>query len=244
MSNLLQAELLKLRTTRTFLALAGAAVAVSLLLSVLVSALSSDISEQDARDIVTFDFTGLFILVLGAIGMTGEWRHRTITSAFLAAPDRARFLIAKLLAYAAAGAVMSLVVSVAVMIVSMVILSSQGEPTISFSDALDVLWRNLLIAALFGALGVAVGAVLRTQVLAIVGLLLALFIVEPTLAAVAPDVARFGPLLGAPASLYPDTFVGGDDEVLSPVLGVLVELAWIASLSALGALLLNKRDLT
>lgn len=243
MSALLNAELLKLRTTRTFVALAASALAFSLLLAVLVSALSNGLTEEEARDIVTFDLTGLFVLVLGAIGMTGEWRHRTITSAFLAAPDRARFLLAKLLAYAAAGAVLSLVVTLVVAIVSTVILSSRGEETIAFADVLDVLWRNLVIAALFGALGVAIGSVVRVQVAAIVGIIVFGFIIEPVLSAVVPEVERFGPFLGAPGALFPDMFEG-DIDVLSPVAGILVELGWIAAFAGLGAFMLRRRDLT
>ena len=40
--------------------------------------------------------------------MAGEWRHRTITSTVLAAPDRLRLLTAKTLSYAVAGVVLSL----------------------------------------------------------------------------------------------------------------------------------------
>ena len=56
------------------------------------------------RELFTADFSGLFILLLGVIGMAGEWRHRTITSTVLAAPDRLRLLAAKILSYAVAGA--------------------------------------------------------------------------------------------------------------------------------------------
>ena len=47
------------------------------------------------RELFTADFSGLFILLLGVMGMAGEWRHRTITSSVLAAPDRLRLLAAK-----------------------------------------------------------------------------------------------------------------------------------------------------
>ena len=46
--------------------------------------------------------SGLFILLLGVIGMTGEWRHRTIASTVLAAPGRALLLAAKVISYAVA----------------------------------------------------------------------------------------------------------------------------------------------
>src|ERR1019366_5468384 len=43
------------------------------------------------------------IVILGAIAMTGEWRHRTITGSVLAAPNRVRLLAAKAISYSVAG---------------------------------------------------------------------------------------------------------------------------------------------
>ncbi|HWC25986.1 MAG TPA: hypothetical protein VG474_05320, partial [Solirubrobacteraceae bacterium] len=95
MSVLVQAELLKLRTTRTFVALVAASLALSLLVVVLSGLLADDWNAENARDLFTADFAGLFIVLLGVMGMAGEWRHRTITSTFLAAPDRIALLTAK-----------------------------------------------------------------------------------------------------------------------------------------------------
>jgi ABC-2 type transport system permease protein len=108
MSALLRAELLKLRTTRTFAALVAVAVALSLLVVVLSAVLQDDVTPTNVLELFTFDFTALFILVLGVLGMAGEWRHRTIASTVLAAPDRLRLLTAKTLSYAVAGVVLSL----------------------------------------------------------------------------------------------------------------------------------------
>ena len=111
MTALLRAELLKLRTTRTFIALVGSAVVLSLVVVVLTGLLTKRFDEESTRTLFSFDFTGLFILLLGVIGMAGEWRHRTITGTVLAAPNRLRLLTAKMLSYAAAGALLSLIVT-------------------------------------------------------------------------------------------------------------------------------------
>ena len=95
------------------------------------------------RELFTFDFSSLFILLLGVTGMAGEWRHRTITSSVLAAPDRLRLLAAKLIAYAVAGTVLSLIVTVALMALGTLILSIRDETTLGLADLADVLWRNL-----------------------------------------------------------------------------------------------------
>ena len=245
MSPLLQAELLKLRTTRTFVALVGAALALSLLVVVLVSLLSGDFTSDEVRDLFTADFTGLFIILLGVIGMAGEWRHRTITSTVLAAPDRIRLLTAKMLAYAAAGALLSLIVTLTIMLVGTLILSARGEETAVLSDLLDVLWRNLLVAALVGALGVGIGAVIRNQVVAIVGVLFVAFVLEPTLIGLVPDYGRFGPTQGAPGGIIEAAGFGGEDTdfLLAPAVAVLVMLGWIGVFFAAAAARLRGGDL-
>ena len=218
MTSLLKAEMLKLRTTRTFAALVGAALALSLLVVVLTALLVDDFTAEDVRNLFTADFTGLFIMLLGVMGMAGEWRHKTITGTILAAPDRLRLLAAKTLSYAAAGALLSLIVTLTIMLVGTIILAARGEVTIGLGDLLDVLWRNLLVAALVGALGVGLGALIRNQVVAIIGVLILGFVVEPALFGLAPDVARFGPTQGAPGGIIDANPFGdsSDNSLLAP----------------------------
>lgn len=210
MNALLRAELLKLRTTRTFAVLICAALALSLLVVVLSTALADDWNENDVRDLFTADFTGLFILLLGVIGMAGEWRHRTITSTVLAAPRRLRLLAAKTLSYAAAGTVVSLIVTVAIMGVGTLILSGRGQPTIGALDLADVLWRNLVVSALLGAFGVCIGGFVRNQIVAIVGLLVLSFALEPAVLALASKIGQFGPTSGAPNGILGVNPIGED----------------------------------
>jgi hypothetical protein len=178
-------------------------------------------------------------VLLGAIGMTGEWRHRTITGTVLAAPNRVRMLAAKVLAYSAAGVVLSLLVTVATMVVGTLVLSGNGDETLGAGGLLDVLWRNLAVAALLGPLGVCVGALVRNQVVTVIGLIVVAAALEPPLLHAAPSVGRFGPLFGAPGGIL------GVDEVglLAPGLALAVVAAWIA-VAFLGAgARLRRRDL-
>ncbi|MBA3300768.1 MAG: hypothetical protein H0T15_02775 [Thermoleophilaceae bacterium] len=242
MSTLLRAELVKLRTTRTFVALVGSALALSLTLVVLSVLLSDDLTTKDLRELFAADFSSFFILILGVIGMAGEWRHRTITSTVLAAPDRLRLLTAKTLSYAVAGAVLSLVVTLTIMVVGTVLLAVQDQPTLGIGDLADALWRNLLVAALLGAFGVCIGGLLRNQIVAMIGLLVFAFVLEPTLLGLVPEVGKFGPTGGAPnAILEVDAF--DDGEQLGPGVAVLVMLGWIALGFAAAAASLRRRDL-
>jgi hypothetical protein len=245
MSSLLRAELIKLRTTRTFFALVGSAAALSLLVVVLVTTIDEHLAADELEDLFTADFTSFFILLLGVMGMAGEWRHRTITSTVLAAPDRVRLLAAKTLSYAVAGAVLSLIVTVAIMAVGSALAAGLDHETVGAADLLDVLWRNLTVAALLGAFGVCIGALLRNQVVAIIGVLVFAFILEPALMGLAPDVGRYGPTSGAPNAIMGfESDADSDGDYLSAPTGVAVMLAWIGAGFALGAALLRSRDLT
>lgn len=242
MSRLLRAELLKLRTTRTFFAMVLSALLLSLLVAVLTAALSDHFTRADLDDLYTVDFSPLFMLLLGVMGMAGEWRHRTITATVLAAPDRLRLLAAKTLAYTVVSALVSLLVVTLTVAVASLILSSRDMPALPFSDIADLAWRMIVVAAFSGAFGVCVGAVVRNQVAAIVGLLILGFAIEPALIGLVIDVGKFGPIVGAPNGLIGTTF--DDEGILAAGPAALVMLGWIAVGFSAAAVLLRRRDLT
>jgi ABC-type transport system involved in multi-copper enzyme maturation permease subunit len=242
MKNLLRAELIKLRTTRTFAALASVAIGIALLITILVCVLSKHGIDDPLNDVFNNDTSSLFILILAVVGITGEWRHRTITSSLLAAPDRLRFLAAKVLAFAAAGIVLSVAISVSVAIVGYALLGIRDIPAADLGDVFELGWRNALVAGLLGAFGVGVGSLVRNQPVAIVGLFILIFVIEPTVLGLLPDYGRYGPLISAPSAITQSDI--GFDEVdqLSAVGGVLVLLGWITLTAGLGGLLLRARD--
>lgn len=247
MTALLRAELLKLRTTRTFGALTGVAIATSVLIAALVSLLTEPTGDTVLVDVFASDTSSLFILVLGAVGITGEWRHRTITSSLLAAPDRPRFLAAKTLAFAAAGLVLSLAVALTVAVAGAAILGVRDLPLPQLGELAGQVGRNAVLAALLGALGVAVGALLRNQILTLVALFTMWFVVEPLVLALAPSVGRFGPLGAlsiAAAGLPPEAGNVPDDvELVSTPYAVLLLVAWVGVAGILAGVLLHHRDL-
>jgi len=246
MTALLHAELIKLRTTRTFLALAGVAVGTSLLLALLVSLLTQPTEDSVLNDVFTSDTTGLFILILAVVGISGEWRHRTITSSLLAAPDRLRFLAAKTVAFAVAGLALSLAISIAVAIAGFAILTARDLPTPDLGELATQIGRNAVVAMLLGALGVCLGALVRNQVVAIVGVLIVVLVIEPLLITLEPEVGRFMPftLTNAVAGIpEEDSGVGDGMDLPSPGLAAVAMLTWIGGFYAAGATLLRRRDL-
>jgi ABC-2 type transport system permease protein len=244
-SRLLRAELIKLRTTRTFYALAGVAIGISLLFTILVASIDEPTKETVLTDVFQNDTSSLFIMILAIVGITGEWRHRTITSSLLAAPDRLRFLAAKTLAFAAAGAMLSVAISISIGIVGYAILEFRDLPTPGLGEFVEQLARNAGVSALLGALGIGVGSLIRNQPTAIVAILVVGFVVDPTLAALAPGVERFSPIGALPNAIlgFEPSEVGMDDVdflAVGPALALMA--VWIGSLFALGAALLRARD--
>ena len=246
MQPLLRAEVIKLRTTRTFLALAGAALGTSLLLAVLTAILDEPTQDSVLVDVFASDTSSLFITILAVVGISGEWRHRTITSSLLAMPDRMRFLAAKTLAFAVAGLLLSLVISVAIAVVGYTILGVRGLPSPGLGEVVDLAWHSAAVSLVSGALGVCVGALVWNQVVAVVGLLVLGFVIEPLILGMAPEVGRFGPFVALPIALSGmsagDAGLGSVD-LPSPGLAALALCAWIAVIFAAGAALLRARDL-
>jgi ABC-2 type transport system permease protein len=247
MTALLHAELLKLRTTRTFVAITAISVAIALLIVTLVSVLTEPTEDSVLIDVFATDTSAFFILLLAVVGISGEWRHRTITSSLLAMPDRLRFLAAKAVAFAAAGVVLSLVTMTAVAILGLILMTVRDLPTPDAGELLELVGRSAIVAAMFGAFGVALGALIRNQIGAIVGVLVLLVLVEPTVVGLVPEVGRYGPfsalptaITGIPAS---DAGLGDEVDLLAPGLAALALLAWIGAVFGVAAALLRRRDL-
>ena len=245
MKPVLKAELIKLRTTRTFAGLAGAAIGTSLLLAGLVALLTEPTEESVLVDVYASDTSSLFIVILAVIGIGGEWRHRTITSSLLAAPDRLRFLAAKTLAFAAAGALLSVAISIGVIIVGTAVLSARDLPLPDAGELAAQYGRNALVAMLLGALGVVFGALVRNQVAAVVGLIVFWFVVEPMVLSLLPEVGRYGPLVALSTGLSnvpPEAAGLGDYDLLDPGYAALALLGWIGAAFAASYVLLRHRD--
>jgi ABC-type transport system involved in multi-copper enzyme maturation permease subunit len=239
MNALLKAELLKLRTTRTFAVVVGVSALFSMMLAVLGATVEKNIT---AHELFTNNSITYVIVLLGAIGMTGEWRHRTITSTILASPDRVRLLSAKVMASAAAGVVLVFLVTVVTMIAGTIALKAGGHPTLGIGGLADVLWRNLAVAAVLGPLGVCIGALGRNQIVTVVVLIAVAAVLEPQLFAASHAVGQFGPLAEAPGAVLGGSSAATEGMLAAgPALAVLI--AWTAAAFGAAAIRLRNRDL-
>jgi ABC-type transport system involved in multi-copper enzyme maturation permease subunit len=200
-TNLLLAEALKLRTTRTMWALLGATVAVSALAVASAVIVGADAnldleSARGAREIMNVTANGaIFVLVLGVIVSAGEFRMGTATDTFLTTPRRWRVVAAKLVTAAGVGLLFGALAAGVSLGVAGLSYRLEGLTfPLGSSDAWSTLGGSVLYAALFGAIGAATGSLVRNQVVAIVGWLVWIAVVEHIATGFAPDIGRWLPV--------------------------------------------------
>lgn len=172
--------------------------------------------------------------------VTSEYRYGTIRPTFLFTPIRSRVLGAKLAAGVLAGVVFGIVGGVLGFAIGYACLAGRGiDYELSGGQTTLLLLGTVAGSALWGAIGVAVGALVRNQVGAIIGLLAWGFVVENLLFGLVPSVGRFGPTHAG------DALIGFTTEhLLHASAGGLVLLVWAAALSVVGPALAVRRDVS
>jgi ABC-2 type transport system permease protein len=246
---LVRAEWTKLLTTRVWIGLLlGSCLLVGAFAALFTAFAGNDDSgiapvgtpayEQLALA-VSANATILFI-VLGIIGTTQEYRHRTATPTFLASPHRGRVVIAKLVAYALAAIPMALlVIAVDVLVVSLYAGAKGTAPSLS-GDNLRVLGGAWAALVVYTVIGVGVGALLRNQVGAIVGALVYVFVVEGIISSIPATQGAYKWLPGGALEAMTATF--NQTDLLSAWQGGLLLLGYGLVAAVLGTVLAVRRD--
>ncbi|GGC11782.1 ABC transporter permease [Cellulomonas carbonis] len=201
---------------------------------------------------VAAGFGYVFPVVVGALAVTGELRHMTITPTLLAEPRRGVVLGAKLLAALPVGLLFGLVGTAATVAGGATVLTlTGGETALGEPEVLRGLALSVLALGLWAVLGVGFGTVLTNQVAAVVVVLAYNQLVEPLLRLFlgslewGQPVTRFLPGAAAEAlvgsSIY--TAVGAGD-LLEWWQGGLVLAAYALVLAAIGRATTFRRDIT
>jgi ABC-2 type transport system permease protein len=107
----------------------------------------------------------------------------------------------------------------------------------------QLLAGGALASALFAAIGVGIGAVVRNQVAAVVGLCVWLLLLEPLLLGDVPTAAKYAPgaSAGAIAGAIQTQIA---DDLVTPALGVLLLAAYAALASVAGSIATTRRDVS
>ncbi|RBY86439.1 ABC transporter permease [Blastococcus sp. TF02A-30] len=249
MIRLVRAELTKLFTTKVWLGLLLGAVVMVAAFAVFFTAFAGDpesgipevgTAAYDDLALSTAANANILFLILGIIGMTQEYRHRTATPTFLTTPKRGQVVIAKLIAYALAGAAFALVVVVVNYVVVAIHAGALGSAPALNADNVETMASSWLALIIYSVIGVGLGALLRNQVGAIVGGLVYLFVVEPIIRSVPATAGAYKWMPGGALEALTATFEG--PELLQAWQGGLLLLGYGLVAALLGTLLAVRRD--
>jgi ABC-2 type transport system permease protein len=247
MTSLIRSEVLKLRTARSFVVLTSIGLGLITLLC-LATSLFAKYSADDPSpglDLISNASTiALFTLMLGVLSITTEFRNGSIASTLLVEPNRTRLLAAKLVAVMAAGALMGLVISGIALLIGAAILPGRGYSLgLDGTGVVELIAGTTAAGALMAAVGVGIGALVRSQTPAIVGVLLYLFVIEPLLIFLVGSSEQY--VLGSALTELTGTGdVSGLDDPLGQVPGGLLLLGWAALFAVLGSVVMRSRDVT
>jgi hypothetical protein len=239
----IRAELLKIRTTRTTIALILGMIALILPITLLTGLLthpSGLASKEDQRQLLSVaSFAGVFSALAGVLLVTGEYRFGTIRPTFLFNPARPHVLAAKVLAGALAGIALGLLGEAIGWAIGYAILDGHGITSVlSSGDILLLTLGGLGGAALWGAIGAGLGAIVHNQVGGVITLLAWGLVVDRLLFGLVPSVGRFTPTRAQ------DALMGlRVDHLLSPGAGAITLIAWAGALAVVGIALSAAHDI-
>lgn len=251
MKPLVHAELLKLRSTQTPAGLLIATlglVALTVAVNVpKVGAKAAPLSLDDPGLLagtvgISFGVPLVMVVLLGVIAFTQEFRYGTTTSTYLVEPRRARVLVAKWVSLALA----SVVISAETLAISV----SFGVALIRYRDGSVIVatqfWQSVaaafVILAAYGVIGVAIGALVRNQIAAVVGALVWMLALEQIVIPAFPTIGRWMPGGATNALLQLGPAISADGKLLSASAGGLVLAGYTTTAVILALVLSPRRD--
>jgi ABC-2 type transport system permease protein len=254
MPRLIAAEFHKLFTTRLWLWLLLGAMALTALYASLAITfadtpdtwtppLSSPAGQRTLFSIAAGG-AGTLLAVLAAIGLTGEFRHHTATTTFLATPHRGRVVLAKLVTYGLVGAGYAIACLTTIVAIALPWLAARDIHVSLAGNGIPATMASVIAAvAIFGLVGVGLGALLRDQVATVVGLLVYLFVAEPIVTRI-PALHSWTIYLPGEAENALTQVSLTNQQFLQPWQGGLLFAAYGLAFALAGTLLTIRRDVT
>ena len=247
MNAALRAELFKQRSTRTAF---GLLVAMLVLITFVVllhgfglGAKNFDSTSSQRTNLFGWGevFGAIFAALLGAMSITNEIRHGTIRPTFLVNPRRGQVVMAKVWASMLIGVGFGLVAGAVAAGAGTAALAARGiDVRLDAGDYALVIVGAAGAASLSAAIGVGIGAVVRNQVPALVGIVVWLLFVENLLVGDIANVASVGRFLPGAAG---KAISGQDpDTLLAPAIAVVVLAVYAAAAAVAGSLATSRQD--
>lgn len=180
---------------------------------------------------------GVFALIFGVAFVTAEFRHQTASTTFLSEPRRSRVLLAKTEAVAIVAVVYAVVTLAASLAIVAAFTAVEGTALPLDVDVWTFVGMSVAAVVVSAVLGVGVGAALRSQVGAIVAVLIWMFVVESLVSGLLPELAPWTPFAATNAMTVPD----GEMAV---GVAAAVAVAYAVAALAAGTWLTEHRDTT
>jgi ABC-2 type transport system permease protein len=253
MINLVRSEVLKIRSTQAWfwmLLLAAAFTALGTIGMVVTA-----IDDHDHRNPI--DYYGVFtqshgagiaLLVLGLLGLTTEFRHKTITPTLLATPNRWRLLAGKAASYAIFAIIYALVCVALNFAIAIIWLKAAGVPVEYGHGVPGGVAKAFVTLVLTGMFGLGLGALLRNQAAAMVFGIVYFFILDPVLNLLVGVRKGYAYTPGGAIKAFNSNGhvdgMPGDVHLLAPAAGGLLFLAWALGLLVVGGRFSLSRDIS
>jgi ABC-type transport system involved in multi-copper enzyme maturation permease subunit len=184
----LKAEIRKLRYQRSTYGILAAACAIAAISAISIIATAQlprremfmHLTDESTMHLVMSTTTAgyIFALVVGIVMSTTEFRHSTAVATYLAQPHRRTVMIAKMIVAAVAGGVVQLLSTAVGMIAAVLYVQRYPHFTLQFDTYLRIMAGSVLVGVVLAVVGVAVGQLIRSQMVAVVVSILWLQLVE------------------------------------------------------------------
>jgi ABC-2 type transport system permease protein len=244
MTDQLLSELRKMRSTRTNLGLLAGMVGL-IVLTVLLNGFIPKAAELATHDnqhglVSAGTSAALFAALIGVMAITSEFRHGTIRPTFVVTPHRTRVITAKVIASLLMGTLFGLAAIGLSLGIGYAILAIRDIPfELGGGHVVWLVVGTPAMTAAWAALGVGLGALVRNQVFAVIGLIVWAMVIDNLLRSLVSSIGGYTPV-GASAALVADPA----GYVLSATAGALLLLVYVAAFVAAGTLLVARRDVT
>lgn len=256
MKNTLKAEFRKLRYQRSnygiviSAAVLSAVGVISMIAASQMAGRRMVISLEDPASMHTVMASAasgyLFALIAGVVIATTEFRHSTAVATYLAQPNRRTVMIAKMVAAACMGFIVQLVATGVGMLAGVLYVARYAHVSLPLEDYLRILAGALLVGVVLAIVGVAVGMLIRSQMISVVACILWLQLVEGLLLVFADWLGKWS-MRGAITSILdvavktPEVSLSSDD-MFGPWQSVLLLLAYGAAFATAAVMTTMRRD--
>lgn len=189
-------EVRKLASTRTVLWFVLGAIGLMIMSVLSVSGQFGPATERPLQEQQFFflgTFVKLLIVVVGIRMMTDEYRFGTVVPTFTHSPRRSRVVAAKAIVGAVTGVLIA-AIAMAILVGSALAFFAMNDATLEIGTAgIRAMVGGVMAGGLWAVIGVGIGAIVRNQVVAIVGTFVWLMAIEEIIRPKLGDLGNFLP---------------------------------------------------